>query len=211
MDKNTRTTLITCGSIAAAIIAVAVAAALLAGSWLWRKMEQAAPAITITNRREVTLTPTQIQSIRDIGQWEFLSVDDEELVDTMRPGILFDDHLVCIYRGTLRLGLDMQELSDASLQTQGDSISVLLPQIELLDEYFIDDARTEIFHEEGEWSSYARDDLYRRAREQMKMRAMTADNIRLAQQMAETQMRQLFQALGFAHVSITFDNYLQQH
>ena len=110
MEKNTRITLITCGSIAAAVIVLAIVAALLAGSRLWGKMEQAAPSITITDRREVTLTPAQIQSIRDIGQWEFLSVDDEDLFDTMRPGILFDDHLVCIYRGTLRLGLAMKEL-----------------------------------------------------------------------------------------------------
>jgi hypothetical protein len=208
MDKNTRTTLITCGSVAAAVIVILTAIALFSGSWIIGKIENAAPGITITDRREVQLTPAQLQSIRDIGEWEFLSIDDEELVDTLRRGILFDDHLVCIYRGTLRLGIDMQELNDDLITAHGDSIDLRLPQIELLDEYFIDDARTEIFHEEGEWSSYVRDELYRRAREQMKMRAMTPENIDLAQQMAATQIRQFFRALGFTYVGITFEDYL---
>jgi len=208
MDKNTRTTLITCGSVAAAVIVILTAVALFSGSWIIGKIENAAPSITITDRREVQLTPAQLQSIRDIGEWEFLSIDDEELVDTLRRGILFDDHLVCIYRGTLRLGIDMQELNDDLITAHGDSIDLRLPQIELLDEYFIDDARTEIFHEEGEWSSYVRDELYRRAREQMKMRAMTPENIDLAQQMAATQIRQFFRALGFTYVGITFEDYL---
>jgi hypothetical protein len=208
MDKNTRTTLITCGSVAAAVIVILTAVAIFSGSWIIGKIENATPGITITDRREVQLTPAQLQSIRDIGEWEFLSIDDEELVDTLRRGILFDDHLVCIYRGTLRLGIDMQELNDDLITAHGDSIDLRLPQIELLDEYFIDDARTEIFHEEGEWSSYVRDELYRRAREQMKMRAMTPENIDLAQQMAATQIRQFFRALGFTYVGITFEDYL---
>ena len=32
----------------------------------------------------INITPEQIQSIRDIGQWEFLSISNEELVDTVR-------------------------------------------------------------------------------------------------------------------------------
>ena len=30
-------------------------------------------------RREISITPLQIQSIRDIGEWEFLTVTDEEM------------------------------------------------------------------------------------------------------------------------------------
>lgn len=33
-------------------------------------------------------SPTQVESIENIGQWEFLSVSDEELIDTIRRGFL---------------------------------------------------------------------------------------------------------------------------
>ena len=47
-------------------------------------------------------TPTQIQSIKAIGEWEFLSVSLEELTDTIRKGFLSDDELSRIYYGTLQ-------------------------------------------------------------------------------------------------------------
>lgn len=55
-------------------------------------------------------TPTQIQSIKDIGEWEFLSVSLEELTDTVRKGFISDDELSRIYYGTLRLGINMHQL-----------------------------------------------------------------------------------------------------
>ena len=37
---------------------------------------------------EIDVTPTQIVSIKAIGEWEFLSVSAEELVDTVRKGLV---------------------------------------------------------------------------------------------------------------------------
>lgn len=205
MEKNTRIVIISCGTIAI----LAVIAAIVIGLLLWKGLQQAIPSITISERREIGLLPTQIQSIRDIGQWEFLSIDDEELVDTMRSGFLFDDHLVCIYRGTLRLGIDMQEIREENISVSDDSLSISLPQVSLLDDRFIDEARTEIFFENGQWSAYAHDELYHRAKEQMKARALTTENRNRAQQLAEQQVRQLFQAMGYKHVAVTFEEQIR--
>lgn len=201
MEKNTRIALISCGSIA---VIFAVIAAIAIGSWVWKVMEQAVPSITIRDHREIGLLSTQIQDIRDIGQWEFLSIDDEELVDTMRRGLLFDDHLVCIYRGTLRIGINMQEVREEDISVSDDSLSISLPQVGLLDDSFIDEAHTEIFFESGQWLANAHKELYHRAEEQMKARALTAENKNRAQQLAEHQIRQLFQAMGYNHVAVTF-------
>ena len=57
---------------------------------------------------EIDVTPTQIVSIKAIGEWEFLSVSAEELVDTVRKGLFSNDELARIYFGTLRLGIDMR-------------------------------------------------------------------------------------------------------
>ena len=37
----------------------------------------------LTTPKTISASPTQIKQIRDIGQWEFLSIDMEELVDTI--------------------------------------------------------------------------------------------------------------------------------
>ena len=70
-------------------------------------------------------TPTQIESIRNIGEWEFLSVSNEELVDTVRKGLFSDDHLVRIYYGTLRLGINMHQANPHWLTVSGDTITAV--------------------------------------------------------------------------------------
>ena len=104
-------------------------------------------------------TPTQIQSIRDIGQWEFLAINNEEIIDTVRHGFFGDAELVRIYYGTLRLGIDLQDTDKDFIRVQGDSILVQLPPIKLLDHQFIDEARTTSFFEKGDWTAKDRDDM----------------------------------------------------
>lgn len=65
---------------------------------------------------ETILSPTQVKSIEAIGQWEFLSISDEELIDTTRHGFFGDDQLVRIYYGTMRLGIDMRDAKEGWIQ-----------------------------------------------------------------------------------------------
>ncbi len=101
--------------------------------------------IGITHTDKIDITPVQIERIRDIGQWEFLAISDEELVDTVRHGFFGDDELARIYYGTLRLGIDLQETSEGWIKMDKDTVVVMLPPIKLLDEKFIDEARTKTF------------------------------------------------------------------
>ena len=96
-------------------------------------------------------TPTQIQSIKAIGEWEFLSISLEELTDTVRKGFLSDDELSRIYYGTLRLGINLHQVEPGWLEAEGDSVSLALPRVTLLDRDFIDEARTKPFFESGKW------------------------------------------------------------
>ena len=150
-------------------------------------------------------TPTQIQSIRDIGEWEFLSVSAEEMVDTVRKGFFSDDELVRIYYGTLRLGINMQNLSEDALRVQGDTLQVTLPKVGLLDKDFIDEAKTKPFYESGKWSPQAHQALYQKAQRQMLTHCLTKDNVNAAQSNAESQLRNLFTQLGYKNVIINFE------
>lgn len=150
-------------------------------------------------------TPTQIQSIRDIGEWEFLSVSAEEMVDTVRKGIFTDDELVRIYYGTLRLGINMQNLSEDALRVQGDTLQVTLPKVGLLDKDFIDEAKTKPFYESGKWSTQAHDALYRKAQSQMLQHCLTKENVNAAQSNAESQLSNLFKSLGYRNVILCFE------
>lgn len=151
---------------------------------------------------KIKITPTQIQSIRDIGQWEFLTINNEEIIDTVRHGFFGDAELVRIYYGTLRLGIDLQDAGEDFIVHQGDSIVVMLPPVKLLDHDFIDEARTKSFFEKGEWKAKDRDDLYQRAYQAMIDRCLTTPNIKSAERNGTRQFYQLMKSMGFENVII---------
>ena len=125
---------------------------LLLGGFFWLRGLTEGDHFSFGSDDQIDVTPTQIMSIKAIGEWEFLSVNAEELVDTVRKGFFSDDELARIYYGTLRLGIDMSQLEAGWIETNGDSVTLLLPQVGLLDAAFIDEARTKSFFESGKWS-----------------------------------------------------------
>ncbi len=157
-------------------------------------------SIGIEADRQIDITPAQIQSIQEIGQWEFLAINDEEMVDTVSRGFFSDDELIRIYYGTVRLGIDLHQAKPHWIRPQGDSLIVELPPIILLDRNFIDEARTRSFFESGKWSNEAREQLYQRAYDKMLARCMTKENIRQAEANAKAQFTQLLRAMGFEKV-----------
>ena len=150
-------------------------------------------------------TPTQIESMKAIGEWEFLSVSNEELVDTARKGLLSDDHLVRIYYGTLRLGINMHQARPHWLTVSGDTATAVLPKVGLLDKDFIDEARTKSFYESGSWQESDREALYKKAYRMMLQRCMTPTNLKAAEENAEAQFRKMLLALGYKNVIIKFE------
>ncbi len=181
---------------------VAIVAIVLGALWLVRACSQTEVGLDVNE--DINITPEQITSIKAIGEWEFLSIADEELVDTVRKGFFSDGHLSRIYYGTIRLGINLHQVEPGWVTASGDSLLVTLPAIGLLDRDFIDEARTKSFYESGKWSHQDREALYRRAYQKMLKHALTPENLRQARQNGEAQMQRLFQAMGYEHVTIRF-------
>ena len=158
--------------------------------------------VSVDVDQTINITPEQIESIKAIGEWEFLAIADEELVDTVRKGIFSDDHLVRIYYGTVRLGINMHHVEPGWIKASGDSIEVTLPKIGLLDRDFIDEARTKSFHESGRWKPEDREALYKKAYQKMLRHCVTPENIRSAQQNGDAQFRHMMKTMGYEHIKI---------
>lgn len=181
-------------------ILVAAIVALAALWWLVSGISQS--EVTLDVNQEIDLTPEQITSIEAIGEWELLAIANEELVDTTRKGFFKDDHLVRIYYGTVRLGIDMKNVEQGWLHTVGDSIVVTLPQPSLLDKNFIDEARTKSFFESGKWSHQDRDKLYQKAYRQMLAHCLTPENLRSARENGEALFTKMMKNMGYERISV---------
>ena len=182
------------------LIAVAVIACIIVLWWLKGCMSKTELSLDVD--QSINITPQQITSIKAIGEWEFLAVTSEELVDTVRKGFISDDHLARIYYGTVRLGINMHQVEPRWIVATGDSITVTLPQPGLLDKDFIDEARTKSFFESGKWSHQDREKLYQKAYRQMLHHSMTQENLQIARENGEEQFRRMMKTMGFEHVNI---------
>ena len=165
---------------------------------------------TLTNSNDavekpIEQSPEEIVRLQAIGQWEFLSVEAEELVERHYSGLMSERDLVCIYRGTLRIGVDMRKLPSDWVEMQGRNAILHLPQPSLLDEDFLDESRTTVFFEQGIFRPEERDAMRTEAKDKMKKRAMTTENLSIARRNAEAQFQKLFLAMGYEDVVVEFD------
>ena len=183
----------------------ALVVVLLIMGFFWLKNLTKNDHINFGPDEDIDITPTQIQSIKAIGEWEFLSVSAEELVDTTRRRLLMKDELARIYYGTLRLGVDMHQVKPGWIKTSGDSITMTLPAIGLLDKDFIDEARTSPFYESGSWTAEDREILFKKAYRMMTQHCLTKENLQAAEANGQEQFRNMLQSMGYKHVKITFE------
>ncbi len=185
--------------------AITVIILLLAG-FFWLRDLTKDDHISLGSDTQIDVTPTQIMSIKAIGEWEFLAVNAEELVDTVRKRFFSDDELVRIYYGTLRLGIDMSQLEPEWIEASGDSVMLMLPKVGLLDTDFIDEARTKSFFESGKWKPEDKEAMYKKAYRQMKAHCLTKENLQAAEANGEEQMRNMMRSMGYKNIKITWKN-----
>lgn len=184
-------------------VAAAVIVVILLAVWLYRSLGDA--RLEIGADDSIGLTPTQIESIKAVGEWEFLSISTEELVDTTRKRIFSDDHLVRIYYGTLRLGVNMKQVKPGWIQQRNDTIMLTLPKVGLLDRDFIDEARTKSFFESGTWKAEDREALYKQAYRKMTAHCLTPTNLNTAEENARESFQQLLRSMGYKNIDIKFE------
>lgn len=184
------------------VLAIGIILLVCIVGWIYRDIRDG--HIEFGADQQIDITPEQIKSIKEIGEWEFLSISDEELVDTIRLGIFSNDRLSRIYYGTLRLGVNLKQVEPGWIVARGDTIDITLPQIDLLDRDFIDEARTRSFYESGTWSPKDRESMLQRAYHKMLQRGMTSQNLQIAKQNGDAQVRQVLQSMGFKQVKIQY-------
>lgn len=172
--------------------------------WVAMQWSAGTPLFRLEKNGAIDRTPEEVRLLSDIGQWEFLAVETEELVEAHDRGILGDRHLVRIYRGTLRLGVDLSRCDKGWFSANGSTAMLRLPDVALLDESFIDEARSTTFYEKGSWSAAEKDRLFRQAQIAMKARALNAENLKRARENAQAQFQRIFTALGYEKIIITF-------
>lgn len=188
--------------IKALLIVVLVVVVVLVARHYINKVSSTSTMTEVVKDEKIDITPSQIRSIEQIGEWSFLEINDEELVDTVRHGFFSDDELVRIYYGTLRLGINLKEAHEGWLAMQNDTLCAILPPVRLLDNNFIDETRTRSFIETGKWTHHDRKAMYNRAVQRMRRRCLTKKNYQSARDNARVQFEQMLRSMGYDKVRV---------
>lgn len=188
--------------IKALLIVVLVVVVVLVARHYINKVSSTSTMTEVVKDEKIDITPSQIRSIEQIGEWSFLEINDEELIDTIRHGFFSDDELVRIYYGTLRLGINLKEAHEGWLVMQNDTLCAILPPVRLLDNNFIDETRTRSFIETGKWTHHDRKAMYNRAVQRMRRRCLTKKNYQLARDNARVQFEQMLRSMGYDKVRV---------
>lgn len=177
--------------------------AVIGGSW-WL-LRKASPSLSVERSTKIDNTPEEVTRLRQIRQWEFLSAETEEMVDTTEKNFWGDKVLCRIYTGTLRLGIDMEQAPADWFTAEDSTVNLKLPPITLLDNQFIDESRTRSFYEKGNWDARAKEALYKKAERAMKRRVMTKEYLSQAEENGRETFTKIFQAFGYKTVRISFE------
>lgn len=188
--------------IKALLIVVLVVVVVLVARHYINKVSSTSTMAEVVKDEKIDITPSQIRSIEQIGEWSFLEINDEELIDTVRHGFFSDDELVRIYYGTLRLGINLKEAHEGWLAMQNDTLCAILPPVRLLDNNFIDETRTRSFIETGKWTHHDRKAMYNRAVQRMRRRCLTKKNYQSARDNARVQFEQMLRSMGYDKVRV---------
>lgn len=188
--------------IKALLIVVLVVVVVLVARHYINKVSSTSTMTEVVKDEKIDITPSQIRSIEQIGEWSFLEINDEELIDTIRHGFFSDDELVRIYYGTLRLGINLKEAHEGWLAMQNDTLCAILPPVRLLDNNFIDETRTRSFIETGKWTHHDRKAMYNRAVQRMRRRCLTKKNFQSARDNARVQFEQMLRSMGYDKVRV---------
>ncbi len=100
---------------------------------------------------ETKPTPVNLDSLKRIGQWSVVTVELEQSVDTVDKGFFHDTAIELLYRGTLHYGVDMMKVKDDWVRVVDDSVAIVtLPEVQLLDDRFLDERNVKVILGDGD-------------------------------------------------------------
>ncbi|WP_288152703.1 DUF4230 domain-containing protein [uncultured Prevotella sp.] len=174
-------------------------------------MCHAAKSVTAGHQTEVVVTPTPVNldSIRAIGQWSFLTVEMDEVVDTVDRGLFSSDRISVAYHGTLHYGINVAEARPGWVTIVGDTaVTVVLPPVRLLDDRFLDERNVKVYEGRDDMDFInkptVRAALVRKAKAAMIRRGR--ENIPEARGKAEAEVRRIFSQHGYKKIVIRFED-----
>jgi hypothetical protein len=188
---------------------------------LLRKTEAFNSLKNVFAQKEIKVdeTPLLVTQIKSIAQLLTIEALNEVVVDSTRspfgllPEVLKNlpttplrflgaSQLVLIVRGTVRAGVNLEQIDERSIRIIGDSLFVALPPAIVFD-IITNPFDVETFIEKGEWNPAAATALQAKARQQLVQQALAQGLLQQANNNARQLIYGLLKNTGYAYIQVT--------
>jgi hypothetical protein len=152
--------------------------------------------------------PTVVRQIQQLQRLETVSFTMDKIISGEHdspylPKFLVSDRLLLVVHGEVIAGVDLSKLQPADVVVQGQSISLRLPQAQILVTR-LDNAQTRVYSRDtGLFSSpdpNLESEVRQEAERQLQEAAMQGDILKTAEGNARSTISSLLQGLGFKEV-----------
>ncbi len=109
--------------------------------------------------------------------------------------------MVLVVKGSVIGGVDLQKLSPDDVYVFEDSISLLLPNAEILD-VIVNPSGTETFLEKGKWTAEEATQVKLRARDKIIQQALELNALQKADEKSKKTIETLLLNAGFSKINI---------
>ena len=185
------------------LLAMATVLALLVLAFLYIQ------SLSKSDPLDVEVGPLTVRNIASTEKLRVLSMRKEVLASQHRigGGLLGngESKIFVIYPATLHFGFDLSKCDTTSIQVQGDTVSVVLPPVEVLnrDGKAVDEAAKRTPIEQGDWSAKEMTALRERA-EALMLRSCEYDSCYVrAERMGRNMVAAAISRLGYSHVEVS--------
>ena len=128
-----------------------------------------------------------------------------EYTCTFEQDSVKDASIALIISGTVRAGLDLSSIAETDISFNGDTLCLKMPVSQILD-VIINPSSVEIFDRYGRWSDTEISALIGDASSTLSQHALAHDILAEAEKNAINQLTSFFNALGFNHIVLSFEN-----
>ena len=152
--------------------------------------------------------PVTVLDIAKTEKLKVLTIHKEVLAHQHRfnSGLLKkgEERIYVIYPATLHFGFDLTRCDSNSIQTHGDTVSVTLPPVQILNKEgrSVDEAIKRTAIEEGEWSATELTTLRNRAEALMRRQCEYDGCYEKAEKAGVSAVRAMMASLGYGHVEV---------
>lgn len=186
---------------------IIIIAAVAGGLYLGYSLNLFSLPSFVKNPLSIEKTANVVEEVKKIGElttacyYEEIAMHDTRIDTTSILGIKYhkNNEIVLIGKGIVRAGFDLAKLTEDALTSHGDTLEILLPEVEIFD-VILNPSDFSVEYEDGTWDNETLKPIKAEAKKQLEANAIASGILKKADESGRKHLKNLFATLGYKEI-----------